>query len=73
MTTLYISLLKAYTIVVLQVVYVVQLQPFVPPKDRINYYNSRIAEFQWVSGRSIKDSENASRHWLTFALYIVPI
>ena len=30
--TLYISLLKAYTIVVLQVVYVVQLQPFAPPK-----------------------------------------
>ena len=29
---LYISLLKAYTIVVLQVVYVVQLQPFAPPK-----------------------------------------
>ena len=33
MITLYISLLKAYTIVVLQVVYVVQLQPFAPPKD----------------------------------------
>ena len=53
---LYISLLKAYIIVVLQVVYVVQLRPFAPPKDRIKYYNSRIAEFQWVSGRSIKDS-----------------
>ena len=36
MITLYISLLKAYTIVVLQVVYVVQLQPFAPPKDYIN-------------------------------------
>ena len=73
MITLYISLLKAYTIVVLQVVYVVQLQPFAPPKDYIKYYNIRIAEFQWVSGHSIKNSENTSRHWLTFTLYTKPV